>query len=181
MFQVPGGTASTDATLRGLTLEDGGGTEVELNETFASTTTDYTADVGDAVDEITVTPELNDDNATFEILDASDMVLTDADTSTDGHQVDLAVGETFIAVRVTASDGSITQTYTVTVTRAQYVCEAPDFTGRRAVWTADMTVGAFDLDNERQRLRVRQHVDSTTGTLSDRFLQHRRGDEHGSA
>ena len=53
------------------------------------------------------------------------------------------MGANVIRVKVTAADNMTTETYTVTVTRAQYACEAPDLAGRHAVWTADMTVGAF--------------------------------------
>ena len=52
-------TLSTDATLSGLALADADGNAVALNETLASTTTSYTADVGNAVGEITVTPTVN--------------------------------------------------------------------------------------------------------------------------
>ena len=48
-----------------------------------------------------------------------------------GHQVALAVGDTVIKVKVTAADGTATQTYMVTVTRAAAaaVPDAPtDFT-----------------------------------------------------
>ena len=50
----------------------------------------YTASVVSTVAEVTVTPTKNDSGATIEYLDASDMTLTDADTSADGHQVALA-------------------------------------------------------------------------------------------
>ena len=45
------------------------------------------------------------------------MTLTDADTSDAGHQVALAEGDTVVKVKVTATDGNTTRTYTVTVTR----------------------------------------------------------------
>ena len=51
-----GGTPSTDATLSGLSL----GTGVTLDPTFAPGTTSYTAAVGNAVDEVTVTATLGD-------------------------------------------------------------------------------------------------------------------------
>ena len=51
----------------------------------------------------------------MEYLDATDITLDDADTNTNGHQVDLAVGETAFKVKVTS--GAETETYTVTVER----------------------------------------------------------------
>ena len=107
--------ASTDATLSALSL----GTGVTLDPTFVSGTTSYTASVGNAVDEVTVTPTLGDTGATIEYLDGDDATLDDADdVPANGHQVALAVGDTVFKVQVTAEDDTTTQTYTVTVTRA---------------------------------------------------------------
>ena len=102
-----------DATLSALSL----GTGVTLSPTFASGTTAYTASVANSVDEVTVTPTTTDSDATVEYLDASDTALADADTNAAGHQVALDVGDTVFKVKVTAEDGTTTQTYTVTVTR----------------------------------------------------------------
>ena len=109
-----GGTPSTDATLSGLSL----GTGVTLDPTFAPGTTSYTAAVGNAVDEVTVTATTTDTGATTEYLDGDDATLDDADTAKDDFQVAVAVGDTVFKVQVTAEDGTTTQTYTVTVTRA---------------------------------------------------------------
>ena len=104
--------ASTDATLSGLTLSAG-----TLDPVFASATTAYSASVGNAEDEVTVTPVVTHRGATVEYLDGSDTALADADTDKDGHQVALEVGETVVKVNVTAEDGSTTKTYTLTLTR----------------------------------------------------------------
>ena len=110
-------TLSTDATLSGLTLKDAADdSAIDLNETFATATKSYTADVLNAVDEITVEPT-SDHNATFAYLNASDTVLTDADTLKTGFQAALAAGANTVKVKVTAEDGNITDTYTVVVTR----------------------------------------------------------------
>ena len=103
---------SSDATLSGLTLSEG-----RLTPAFPSGTTDYTASVGYTVPRITVAPTTTDGGATVEFLDSGDAALADADTTADGHQVDLAVGENVVKVKVTAADGVTTGTYTVTVTR----------------------------------------------------------------
>ena len=104
---------STDATLSALSV-----TADSSLMTFVSGTTSYTTSVNHNVDEVNVAATTNDSNATFEIQDASDMTLADADSSANGFQVTLAAGATVIKVKVTAEDGTTTQTYTVTVTQA---------------------------------------------------------------
>ena len=97
--------ASTDATLSGLTLSG-----VDFG-TFASSTTSYTAQVGNEVPQTTVTPTVNDLEATYVIKLGG---VEDAD-----GDISLGVGSNVITVEVTAEDDSITRTYTVTVTRAE--------------------------------------------------------------
>ena len=97
---------SEDASLSALSLSG-----VTLMPAFASGTTVYTASVGHAVTETTVTATASDDNASVEVTPG------DADDGTSGDQVALGVGETTISVEVTAEDGETTETYTVTVTR----------------------------------------------------------------
>ena len=98
-------TPSTDATLSGLSL----GTGVTLDPIFVSGTTSYTADVANAVDEVTVTPTTTDTSATIAYLNASDTTLDDADdVPANGHQVALAVGDTVFKVKVTAEDTTTT-------------------------------------------------------------------------
>ena len=152
---VSGGTpsVSTDATLSALSL----GTGVTLSPTFASGTYAYTASVTNSVDEVTVAPTTNHADATFEYLDSSDATLADADTNTAGQQVDLDVGDTVFKVKVTAEDGTTTQTYTVTVTRA---CALN--TGD--IWCGVVTVG--DVTNSGGDT-VRHGFQGTTGGLSD--------------
>ena len=106
-----------DATLSDLAVNDGTN-DLTLDPTFATDTTSYAASVANDIDRITVTPETTDDSATVEYLDASDAAITDADGSTEGHQVALDVGANVIKVEVTAADSVTTQTYTLTVTRA---------------------------------------------------------------
>ena len=105
---------STDATLSGLELSEG-----RLDPPFASGITSYAAAVGYTVTRITVSPARNDANAALDFLDGGDNPLTDADGSTDGLQVDLAVGVTTIKVEVTAEDGITVNTYILTVTRTE--------------------------------------------------------------
>ena len=107
---------STDATLSALALADADDNVISLTPAFATATKSYTASVASGIDEITVTPTVNESNATVEYLDADDMAIDDADITEDGQQVSLAVGENTIKVKVTAEDDSTTETYTVVVT-----------------------------------------------------------------
>ena len=96
--------SSNDATLSGLTLSG-----VSIG-TFASATTEYTANVANDVTATTVTPTVSDGGATYVVKLGG---VEDADGT-----VDLAVGANTITVEVTAEDGQTTGTYRVTVTRA---------------------------------------------------------------
>ena len=109
-------TRQADATLSGLALSDGTNT-VPLAPGFAAETADYTATVANAVSRITVTATKSDETATLAYLDGNDAALADADDATGGHQVDLAVGENTVKVKVTGEDGAESTTYAVTVTR----------------------------------------------------------------
>ncbi len=133
----PAPATSTDATLSGLELEDtSDDSTIAISPTFASATTSYTATVANSVDEILVDPTTNDGNATVEFLNASDMAISDADSTEEGHQVALAVGSNTIKVKVTAEDGMTTQTYTVEVTRAAPVVQTTvTQTAGGATWT----------------------------------------------
>ena len=122
---------STDATLSALALSNG--SDITLSPLFASGTMSYTASVPNGVDEITITPTVNESNATVQYQDSSDMDITDADAKS-GHQVPLDVGENTIKVKVTAEDRTTTETYTVVVTRAE-----PDST--------DATLSALGLSS----------------------------------
>ena len=96
-------THSDDATLRSLAL-----TGATLD--FAPATLTYAVGVGHGVAETTVTPTVN--------VGATYGVTLNGAVDADGV-IPLAVGENVIAVVVTAEDGQATQTYTVTVTRAE--------------------------------------------------------------
>ena len=119
-----GTTLSTDATLSDLDLFDNNGNTITLSPTFMSGTTSYTMLVDNSVDEITIFPENNDANATYEIQDGSGTALVDADSGEDDFQVTLSVGENTIKVEVTAED-TTTQTYTVVVTRRMSTTTPP--------------------------------------------------------
>ena len=149
---------STDATLSGLSL----GTGVTLSPAFASGTDTYTASVANSVDEVTVTPTTNHASATVEILDTDDNELDDADDVEDDFQVALSVGDTVIKVKVTAEDGTSTQTYTVTVTRAAEMTpdDPPDDSG-------NVSEGDTDLPGDTTTTGKVEVGGSVTGTIAD--------------
>ena len=113
--------AMDDATLIGLTL----GLDDTMEPAFASEETSYRARIQYEVSSITVTPTKSNANATVAYFDATDSELVDADTTMDGHQVDLIVGNTTIKVKVTAEDGVATRIYTVVVKRYGEFTSAP--------------------------------------------------------
>ena len=117
-------SASPDATLSGLSLSAG-----TLSPTFASDVEVYTATVPNATARITVTPTTSEAGAKVDYRDGSDAALADADTVTEGQQVDLGVGANTVKLLVTSGDRENTKTYRVTVTReAASINNAPVFT-----------------------------------------------------
>jgi uncharacterized repeat protein (TIGR02543 family) len=97
-------TKSNDVTLSGLTISSG-----TLSPTFARGTTSYTASVANSVSTVTITPTVNQVNATtVQYIGA---------TGTTAFTGAIAVGSNVIRTLVTAHDESTTSTYTVTVTR----------------------------------------------------------------
>ena len=90
---------SNDATLSNLTSSSG-----TLTPSFAPGTTAYSVTVANSVTTLTLTPTVNDPNATAVV--------------NSGTAIALAVGVNAIPVEVTAQDGTTKITYTVTVNRA---------------------------------------------------------------
>ena len=117
IFQVVAGSASTDATLSALTVNVGTN-DLSLDPTFAYGTYIYVVEVGNAVDEVTLTATVNHSGAEVSGVTLGGTVIADADF-TDGITVPwLIVGDNEIVVTVTAADDATTQAHTVTVTRA---------------------------------------------------------------
>ncbi len=98
-----------DTSLSGLSLLPG-----SLNETFATATTAYTANVATDVESITITASTNT-AATIAITgtDTDGEALTVSNTTVSG----LTTGENIITITVTAENGTTTQPYIITVTR----------------------------------------------------------------
>ena len=142
-----------DATLSALSMSSG-----TLRPTFAATTTEYRAAVQYNVSRVTVTATAAT-GVTVEYLDATDITLDDADTNTNGHQVDLAVGET--AFKVTVTSGADTETYTVTVernsaylfgwtpTRDINALEAAGNADPQGIWSAGTTMWVADDEDDK--------------------------------
>ena len=112
---------ATDATLSALSIDDGiKRFTTLLSPGFSPSMTSYTSTAASLVDQITIAGAAsNADGASVAYLDGSDQVLSDADAEKDGFQVDLAVGDNRIQVKVTAADGTSTRTYTLVITRAE--------------------------------------------------------------
>ena len=102
----PSGVSSV-ANLSGLTLSAG-----TLNTTFAAATTAYTVSVPYSTSSLTLTPTVEQANATVKVNDA---MLTSGSAS---GSIALNVGSNILTTIVTAQDGTTTTTYTITVTRA---------------------------------------------------------------
>ncbi len=116
---------STDATLMSLDLWRAPGDEVgNLVATFMSDTMSYTADAMNSDMSVTVKAIANDAGASITVN--GDAVADDGTI-----MVDLAEGANTITVVVTAEDGTTTETYTITVTRA-----GPDVVTRAEVISA---------------------------------------------
>ena len=96
-----------DPTLKTLTVSD-----ATLSPTFNADTVTNTATVAAATERVTLAGTLNDDDASLAYMPS-----TDADSSTDGHQVDVAAGDTTATITVTAADGETTRAYRVVVKR----------------------------------------------------------------
>jgi hypothetical protein len=104
-------TKSNDAKLSTLTLSQG-----TLVSPFSPTTNSYTASVINSVDKVTVTPTVNQINATVQVKIGSGTFATVASGSA-SLDLPLAVGANTILVQVTAHDATTVNTYTITLTR----------------------------------------------------------------
>ena len=140
-----GDAPSSDAALSDLSLSG-----MTLAPAFSPGGLNYTASVGNDVAQTTVTATRRHSAATVNIMPADD-------DPADGHQVNLAVGDTDIMVRVRAEDGT-EQTYSVKVTRAQ-----SSDASLRSLSLTDVTLDpAFDAATMAYTGSVAYEVPSTT-------------------
>ena len=98
---------SADATLSDLTLSSG-----SLTPAFSSSVLTYTVSVGNAVNSVSVTPTVNENNATVKVNG------TAVSSGAASGPIALLVGPNVINAVVTAQDGITTRSYSVTVMRA---------------------------------------------------------------
>jgi hypothetical protein len=104
-------SASTDATLSALSLSSG-----TLSPSFASATTSYATSVGNGVSTLTVTPTVNQANATLRVrLNSGSWASVTSGLASGSLSLD--VGSNTVDVEVKAQDATTTRTYSVTVTR----------------------------------------------------------------
>lgn len=99
---------ATDATLASLGINNG-----TLTPSFDSGTTSYTVSVDNSISSITLTPSVNDANASVTV---NGLPVLSGNAS---NPVNLLVGNNTITVVVTAQDGTTKKTYTITATRAK--------------------------------------------------------------
>lgn len=105
-FDITYFVPSDNADLSNLVLSEG-----TLSPSFDAGTISYTASVLDEVTSLTVTPTVDDANATVTV---DGVAVTSGEAS---GPISLNVGENDIEVEVTAEDGTTTKQYTVSVTR----------------------------------------------------------------
>ena len=139
---------STDATLSALTLSG-----VDFG-TFSSGTTSNSATVANGMSQTTVTPTVNDSDASYVIKLGG---VTDSDGT-----VSLAVGSNVITVEVIAEDDTTKRTYTVTVTRA-----APPSSDAslKSLSLSGISIGTFSSVTTTYSVQVPNTLSETTVTL----------------
>ena len=130
-----------DVLLESLDISPG-----KLVQSFNPYRNDYTA-ISSAT-RVTVTP-MSQHDAVIEFLDRNRRPIADADTSLEGHQIDLGPGVTVIRVKVTSNDGLSINTYTIAVSRAPSAPSISEVSsGDRQLtvsWTAPDETGGSDL------------------------------------
>ena len=142
--------ASTDATLKGLTLSG-----IDFG-TFAPDTESYTAEVTASPTETTVTPTVNHSEATY--------VIKLGGVEDEDGTISLAAGSNVITVEVTAEDDSTTRTYTVTVTRAESVTASSTDATLSALTLSGVSFGTFAPSTTSYTASVANSVSQTAVT-----------------
>ena len=143
---------SGDATLSALTLSG-----VDFG-TFSSDSISYTVEVANSVSQTTVTPTVNHSGASY--------VVKLGGVEDDDRVISLAEGANVITVEVTAEDGDITKTYTVTVTRlvSSISTEASSDATLSGLTLSDINFGTFASGTTSYTAQVANTVSQTTVT-----------------
>lgn len=148
---------SADATLSALSLKD-----VTLDQTFNAATDEYTASVAKEVTSTTVTAKATHSHADVVITPGKNVNLTASDDTPNT-----------ITVKVTAEDGTTTETYTVKVTRAEK-SEISSLSGILLSGVMlDQTFGPARLSYTNREFEVPNSGSSTTVTVSKTNAQSR--------
>ena len=116
-FQIIPTALSTNASLSNLVVKTGTNS-VTLSPSFSSITNSYSADVANTNTSVTITPTVNQSNATVKVCGIT------VASGTQSIPITLNPGPNAINAVVVAQDGVTTNTYSVTVIRA-----APPFVG----------------------------------------------------
>jgi len=106
------GTLAGHTSTDGLDFSD----VLALIPDFSAEMENYAADVPHSITHVTLTPTVNDSNATVKV-GMRDDALTGAASGEPAPAIALAVGENIIDVEVMAEDGSTVRTYVLTITR----------------------------------------------------------------
>lgn len=154
---------SSNANLSALSLSG-----VTLSPLFASGTISYTVTVANSVTSLTVTPTVEQGNATVTV---NGTAVTSGAAS---GSISLSVGSNVLTTVVTAQDGVTTKSYTVTVTRSLSALESwrsSTFSGTAAAGsTATTGLGAnaadFDGDGVINLLEYATGTDATAANAS---------------
>lgn len=107
---------SPESELASLALSEG-----TLIPPFGTSTRTYAAEVSYAVEQLTVSATTSRANTKATFYDSNDAPIADLDSTTEGHQVPLSVGENTIEIKVSEASNTVLDRYTVTVTRVQPV------------------------------------------------------------
>ncbi len=154
---VTRGQPSTNAALSGLTATQadsasGPFSALTLNPSFAAATTAYTASVPNSITYLKLRPTASDSTATVEVGKGSSLAAVTSGQPS--GPISLSFGENAITVKVTAENGSTTNTYTVTVMRASAVPAGAPPTAATAIGTEGALVSntgqagtGVDFDN----------------------------------
>ena len=149
--------ASANANLSAITLAQGSGAAEAIPE-FDPGTTDHDFRVSYDTEQVTVAGTAGHSQATGPVITPAD-----ADPVSDGHQVNLPVGDTAITLVVTAEDGS-TRTYTVTVNRRP----ASDDADLSALTVSPKNINGFLKNRTSYEVGVASTVtEATAGATAD--------------
>jgi len=140
---------SNNADLSNLVLSTG-----SLVPVFNANTLIYTASVSSSTTSITATPTLADSNASMTV----NGILTASGSASDA--IALNVGDNDISIVVTAEDGTTSQTYTVTVSRAVQLSDNAD------LFNLTLSTGSLTPTFDSDTLTYTASVNFSTTTIS---------------